>query len=455
MKQALLFPESELPKTQTDKQDQSTKWPSTGELLALAHCDLPSPKPEEQLLPPVTVLGMGLLPRVPPPFMQLVKESDVLVAGQLLLEQFAELKAEKIAVRSPVEEVLQRIVMLREQGKSITVLADGDPLFFGLGASLTRLFPPDALRIAPGISSLQEACARLCLPWHNVRCVSLHGRHSFDQLASAIAGAQSLCLLTDTANNPSRIAAFLLDRGIDWFTMHVFERMRHEDELVRSCALAQAASLSFGPACTILLVASAPARLPFLGIPDTALAHEGELFTKEAVRAAALARLRIRPGYLLWDIGAGSGAVALEACALAHRGRVFAIEQNPARILCMEENRRRFGAANMEIVHGCAPECLAKLPDPDAIFVGGGLGKSEATPALLGELCARLKAGGRLLLSCILMGSLERSRAFFAEQGWPIELTSLQATKSSPLGQDLRLAALNPVFLLSTQKRED
>jgi precorrin-6Y C5,15-methyltransferase (decarboxylating) len=193
-------------------------------------------------------------------------------------------------------------------------------------------------------------------------------------------------------------------------------------------------------------------RGPYLGISGAQPADEGGQFAQGSVRAAALADLRIRPNDLVWDLGAGSGALALEACALAHRNLVFAIERDSTRVLCIEENRRRFGAANLEIVTGNAPDCLHALPDPDAVFIGGGLGKPESFHPLFSAVCSRLKPGGRLTISCVLMGSLERCRAFLQALGWETRLRCIQASETSPLGTDQRLAALNPVFLISAVK---
>jgi precorrin-6Y C5,15-methyltransferase (decarboxylating) len=331
------------------------------------------------------------------------------------------------------------------------VLADGDPLFFGIGATLAKILSPEALRILPGLSSLQEACARACLPWHDVRCVSLHGRGDHTKLAIAVLSGTPICLLTGAANTPDAIARFLLDRGVDWYSMHVFENMHQERESSRVYNLPEAAHLDFGPVCTVLLISGASPRSPYLGIPDAQLAGDG-LFTKSPVRAAALADLRIRPDDLVWDLGAGSGAMALEACALAHRSLVFAVEQNVARIPHIEENRRHFGAANLEIVAGNAPGCLPSLPDPDALFIGGGLGKPEGFQPLLSAACSRLKPGGRLAIRCMLMGSLERCRAFIQSLGWATRIRCIQISETNPPGNDQRLAALNPVFLISAVK---
>jgi precorrin-6Y C5,15-methyltransferase (decarboxylating) len=144
--------------------------------------------------------------------------------------------------------------------------------------------------------------------------------------------------------------------------------------------------------------------------------------------------------------------VALEACALAHRNLVFAVERDPAQLVCIEENRRRFGAANLEIVAGSAPDCLHTLPDPDAVFIGGGLGRTESLHPVLSLACSRLKPGGRLTMRCSLMGGLERCRAFLQTLGWETRIRCIQLAETSPSDIDRPLAAQNPVFLISAEK---
>lgn len=462
MKQSLLLPGITLPAGQAEEHAK-TQWPSVAELLnAVAECDLPScGLPEENAcedtteISPITVLGLGLNnPEVEfsSIISTIVKESDVLAAGSELLARFSSCEAEMLPLRAPLRQALDTLLERRRAGKRVTVLANGDPLFFGIGATLAKLLPPEALRVLPGVGSLQEACARARLPWHDVLSISLHGRNGFAELAVAALAGKPLCLLTDAVNTPAAAARFLLDRGVDWHEMLVFENLRARNENSRVCTLAEAANLDFGPACTVLLIPNAPPRHARLGLPDPQPAGAGGMFTKGAVRAAALAALGIAPQHLVWDLGAGSGLVALEASALANRGRVFAVERDPARIVFIEENRRRCGAANLEIIHGKAPDCLDDLPDPDAVFLGGGLGRAEEAAPLLTAICSRLKRDGRLVISCILLSSLERARALLGELGMPCEIACIQVSESAPLAGDLRLAALNPVFLLSSTK---
>ena len=404
---------------------------------------------------PVLILGLdcALPPRegLAPARLRLIEQADVLCGGRRLLAAFDDLPALQLPLTAPLEPVLARISHWRAGGKKVVVLADGDPLFYGIGTTLLRQLGPEAVRILPGVSSLQQACARLGLPWHDVICLSLHGRDDLTPLHAAVQRQRPVSLLTDARMTPDLLARHLLDRGVDWFTMHVFEHMGSDREKEHHLALEEAAAARFGAVCTVLLTPAGGMRRPHPGLLPAELRHEDGLLTKPAVRAAALALLRPEPRHTVWDLGAGSGSVALEAACLAHEGRVVAVEQVPSRALDIQENRRRFGAASVDVCLGTVPQCLPRLPDPHRVFIGGGL-SGEGAPALLEQVCRRLLPGGRLVVSCILLDTLARCRAFFKDLGWPAEVMQVQAARSRPLGEDIFLAAANPVFLLAADK---
>ncbi|MDD4702232.1 MAG: precorrin-6y C5,15-methyltransferase (decarboxylating) subunit CbiE [Desulfovibrio sp.] len=361
------------------------------------------------------------------------------------------LKARLLPLSTPLEPVLTRLSQMRAAGERVVMLADGDPLLFGIGATLVRLLGQDAVRLMPAVSSLQQACARLALPWHKVICLSLHGRDDLGPLNAAAGKNAPLCILTDARMTPDLLARHLLDRGVDWFTAHIFERMGAADEICQHMNMAQAAGTSFGPACTLVLVPDDAPRRARLGLNAHELAVDRGLISKKPVRAAALALLQIEPHHVVWDVGSGSGAVALEATVLAHEGRVVAVERSVGRAMSIQENRRRFGAAILDVRLGEAPECLPSLPDPHRVFIGGGL-SGEDGEDILGHVCLRLPVGGRVVASCVLLDSLCLCRSFFERLGWPVEICQIQASEGRELGGDVHLAAMNPVFLLTAQK---
>jgi precorrin-6Y C5,15-methyltransferase (decarboxylating) len=463
---------------------------------------------------PLTVLGFDcdLRALAGQPLDPLIRQADVFCAGKKQLAALAaELPSalELLPIDADIEKLALKLRHLRSQGRKITLLASGDPLFFGLGASLSRYFPAEELRIYPALSSMQLACARLALPWQEMLFVSLHGRLHSDEswfsLAQAAMQDKPVCVLLDPACGPRQVAAYLLDRGRAGFTLHYFRELQNpllEKRL--SMSLQEAAffdqslldapeSLPDGshpspealpsaeadppahagssglepravPACAgpdsraaLLILQPLPAGAdqpppprPYLGLPDSAFTHEAGIITKQPVRAAVLAALRLHPRHILLDLGAGCGSVGLEACSLLPQGRVYAVEQNPERAGMIAANRKRHGAANLEIIREEAALFLRNSPQsPERIFIGGGLDKK---PELLTLAWTKLKPEGRLVIACVLMGTLEKSRLALEKLDSGLEISLIQATISEPLGSNRHLKALNPVFILAADK---
>ncbi len=393
----------------------------------------------------------------------ILKKSQCIFGGRVLLSQLfpqweSTPQTDKIfkAITSPLSEVLTLMEDYRAQGKKIAVLADGDALYFGMGASLTRHFGVKALRIHAGISIVQRLCAAVAVPWHEVRHVSLHGRSEqkhWQALNIALFSGKPVCVLTDEKANPSVIAKYLLARGVKNWRMHIGENLGFEKEKMHSLTLSNAAknNLVIEGYCTILLMPTQPCIRPLLGLDASKVAREKNLMTKSSVRAAALSLLRIEPSNTLWDIGSGSGSVALEMCALAYEGHVIAVEKNVSRIKHMEKNRQTMGATILDIVHGDAPQCLVNLPKPHAVFVGGGLSSDNAED-LLRAIYAALPTGGRMVVSCVLLSTLHAVENFLQRQNILMQVLQINVNSSASLGKDIRLVPENPVFLVCAEK---
>ena len=408
---------------------------------------------------PMHVLGLAAPfspDTLPPATLDLLRAADLVCGGRRLLDAVASLvpQARLLPLTAPLETTLRLLDEARtRQDASLVVLADGDPLFFGIGATLVRRWGPQAVRIHPAPSCLQLACARLGLPWHDVAAVSLHGRDSLHPFLAAALRCRPFGVLTDARATPALLARVLLDRGLVHFRVHVFEALGFPHETCWQGSLSEAARRHFGPACTLLFLPGdlAPRR-PHLGLAADALVSDRGLMTKAPVRAAALSLLRLAPDGILWDVGAGSGSLSIEAASLLPDGRVYAVERVSRRALDIQENRQRCGAANLHVVFGPAPACLASLPAPNAIFVGGGL-SGGAAASLLSELYARLLPGGRLVAACVLLDSLAACRqALRARTTKPPVLLQIAAAEARPLGSDCHLSALNPVFLVMVEK---
>ncbi len=400
---------------------------------------------------PIWVVGLGLSSDdMTASARAAVDRAEVLAGGRRLLDRFPRHPGERIVLASPLEPALSRIAEAREQGRRTVVLADGDPLLFGVGETLLRRLGPEALRIVPGLGALQTACARLGRSPRDIPAVSLHGRNDFHPLFSALQTAGRAAVFTDAKNTPALIAGAVRKRGGDAFDLHVLENLGNHAERHVCRAVRDMEGLDFAsPNLVLVERTSAPETPLSLGLPDDGLARMDGVYTKAPVRAVSLAALAPTPGLTVWDLGAGSGAVSLEAAFLTCGGRVFAVEKDARRLETIRENIRRTGALAVTAAHGEAPDCLAALPDPDRVFIGGGLGRDNA---VLQAAWERLGAGGALVANVVLLDSLHRTRRFLEEAGVRPAVTQIAACESAPLAGDLRFRAGNPVFVVYAKK---
>ena len=400
---------------------------------------------------PVHLVGTGLDPaRLPPEAQRIVAEAEVLIGGRRLLEALPDHPARKVIIRAPVTEVLEEADRESRKGGRVVVLADGDPMFFGIGKRLVRVLGSERVVIHPNVSVLQAAAARIKTPWEDVRNVSLHGRLDLWPLRRILARGRRVGVHTDAVFTPARIAGDLRGCGVDGYRMHVFEDLGLETERVRAFEdLDRAAEGTFSGLSFVLLEPVRPPAVPLAaGLNDDLLIHENGLITKREVRSVGLGLLGLGRDHVVWDLGAGSGAVALEASAAASDGKVFAVERDPERVEQIRRNIRRTGAYGVEPVQGEMPACLEALPDPDRVFLGGGVRRE----GVLEEVTARLRPGGRIVAHTVLLGSLQRALDILEQAGWSPAVTQVQVARSRPLSGDLRLEALNPVFVVSAGK---
>lgn len=379
-----------------------------------------------------------------------VEQAEVLIGGERHLAWFAGHPAPKLAITDNLGEVVAAIAEKRDH-RRIVVLASGDPLFFGIGAYLSRKLGAGCLDILPHVSSVQLAFARAGVGWQDATILSAHGRTLGPIIRPALESGK-VAILTDDTNTPGAIASALAAAGMEDCRALVGEHLGGPQERCIESTLFQLPSQTFAALNVLLLLRDQPRRpvLP-LGLPDDAFAHLRGQITKAEVRAVTLAKLRLRRGDTVWDIGAGSGSVSIEA-ALLSGGDVYAVERAAEQIGVLKTNVAAFHAASVRIVVGEAPEALASLPNPDAIFIGGSGGRLLD---VLAAARARLRPGGRVVLNLATLDHLAQARAWLARSGMgDHELTQLQVARAVPIVQDERLAALNPVWVLAATKPE-
>ncbi len=407
----------------------------------------------------VKVIGIGLgLQDLTPRHHQLIESADVLVGGRRLLDLFPETDAEKIPVTREIAALMD-MIRQRMMDRQVVVLASGDPLFHGIGAALIRELGAEKVEIHPNITSVAAAFARIKLPWSRVRIISFHGRDALGEIWPELARGRTLALLTDPKHTPSWIAERLLAQGFNSLKVCVLERLGMKEERVRWLTLAQGAEMTF--ADPNLMVIQPPEKGPrstgptaatslHLGMADEEFRHAGGMITKAEVRAVSLAKLSLERGLTLWDLGAGSGSVGIEAALLLGAGRIVAVEKNPARADQIEVNAARWGVANLTVHRTRLPQGLDALPDPDRVFIGGG---GKDLPAILGHAARRLPAGGIIVVNLVILENLTAVLASCEALNLATEFIQLQVQRGSRLpGAGERLAALNPVWIVTAKK---
>lgn len=371
----------------------------------------------------------------------LVDQAEVLVGGARHLAFVPEGRAKRLVWRQPLTESLLEIDA--HEGRRVVVLASGDPLWYGVGALLLRRFGRDSMLVLPAPSAFSLAAARMGWPLAECTTLTLHGR-PLARLALFLAPGARLLILSEDGSTPASVAALLAEHGWGDSGMTVLEHMggpreRRVEGRASTWHEPRVADLN---TLTIDCVAGPGARAysRLAGLPDDAYGHDGQL-TKRVVRAATLAPLAPFPGETLWDVGAGCGSIAIEWL----RGggeRAIAIERDPARVALIAQNAAMLGVPELEIVPGEAPAVLAGLPEPDAVFLGGGTG----TPGLFEQAWSRLRPGGRLVANAVTVEGEARLGAWHAGHGG--RLTRIAVAEATPLGGGHAWRPLLPVTQL-------
>jgi precorrin-6Y C5,15-methyltransferase (decarboxylating) len=389
---------------------------------------------------------------------ELVQSAEVVLGSENTLALVPELKAETLRIGANLPDVVQ--VLEENLGKKRTVvLASGDPLFYGVARYLCDRLGKEKFEVLPHVSSMQLAFARIKESWEEAYLTNL-ATHPLEAVLDRIRTAETVGLFTSEQEGPPQIARQLLARGLDYFRAYVCENLGSPDERVAQAELAEIADMEFAPLNVMILKrkpgrpdqqrpASAHRRF---GNPDDVFAQsrpKSGLITQAEVRAIALAQLDVQPASLVWDIGAGSGAVAIEAAQLATAGMVYAIEQDAADYHLIVANAETFQVRHLKAIHGIAPAVFAGLPAPDAIFVGG-LGKEVAR--LIEAAYAALRPGGRMVVNVGTLEGLGATYETLKRCAGPVEALLINIARGTEQLETLRFEALNPNFLLTVAK---
>jgi precorrin-6Y C5,15-methyltransferase (decarboxylating) len=322
---------------------------------------------------------------------------------------------------------------------------------------------------------MQLAFARVKESWDDAVLTSVHAK-PIENLLDVVENAKKVGIFTDDKNTPSRIADFLLKHGLGGFKAYVCENLGGEDERVTEAQLEDLVDMEFSPLNVVILVkkdeeakelskppswvttqgSEEPQRAWTIGIPDEEFFQrtpQKGLITKAEVRVISLSKMKISSQSVVWDIGAGSGSVSIEAALIATSGVVYAIEKNSEDIENIKKNINKFGVKNVRVIHGVAPDCLDEVKDyPDSVFIGGSSGNMKE---IIVRCAKRLKPHGKIVINAATIENLYEATRGLKECNFNCDVTLLSVARSKEIIGLTRFEALNPIFVISGKRNNE
>jgi precorrin-6B C5,15-methyltransferase / cobalt-precorrin-6B C5,C15-methyltransferase len=387
---------------------------------------------------------------------KLLEQAELIIGGHQSLAA-APGRAEKVEMGGDLEAIVRRVEAAGK--KRVVVLTAGDPMFYGTARFLCDRLGKDRFEVTPHVSSMQLAFARVKESWDDAYLADLAAQ-PLELVAEKSRTAAKVGVFTTESAPPKAVAGALLDRKIDYFTAYVCENLGSPDERVTHCELAEIARQDFSPLNVLILVRrpDVPDRPPAMmgrrlfGNPDEEFLQSRPkrgLLTPAEVRAIALSLMDIGPTSTVWDVGAGSGSVAIEAAQIASGGRVYAIEMDPEDYALIASNAERFGVRNLTPILGKAPEAWAGLTPPDAVFVGGTGRQVRRIVELAFE---QLRSGGRLVANVGSIENIAAVREVLTVKSGEAQVLMINIARGNDQLERLHFEAMHPTFLVWAKK---
>ena len=383
----------------------------------------------------LTALGGGSAATLTGEALAALRQAGRIIGAARLLENLPEgCTTDRVTAVRPAD-----ILAALDGAQNPCVVYSGDTGFYSGARVLLPVLAERKMeaRVLPGVSSVQLLAARLCRPWQDWTLVSAHGVAC--DVAEAVMTGKPTFFLTGGA---AAVCAALTAAGLGGLRVTVGENLSCPGERILAGTAAGLAKKQFDP-LSVVLAEALPAVRRCPGIPDEAFCRAEKIpMTKQEVRAAILAKLGVGPRDILWDVGAGTGSVSVEL-ALAGR-HVYAVECEAAACACIDRNREKFGAWNLTVVAGRAPDALRALPAPDAVFIGGTKGEMQE----IVDSAFSKNPGARLCISAIALETLAAATAALTAHGIEAAVTQIAVSRAGAAGKLHLLLANNPVFLI-------
>ncbi|MEO0329862.1 MAG: precorrin-6y C5,15-methyltransferase (decarboxylating) subunit CbiE [Pseudomonadota bacterium] len=375
----------------------------------------------------------------------ILAEAEIIIGGDRHHTLIPDLKAERVRWPTPFDAMIDVIRSYR--GRKLVILVTGDPLWYSVGARITKAIPAEEIRFHPQLSAFQLAASRLGWSLADCETLTIHGRAD-SQIIPHIAPNVRLIILTQDRTSPDAVAKILIERGYGDSCMRVLAAMGGENELYfEDVACKWSNSVPDFHTLAVECIGGPDAQVygRIGGLPDDAFLHDGQM-TKRVVRAATLSALTPYPDAILWDVGAGCGSIAVEWMRAARGAMAVAIEPVESRVAMIRENAKNLGTEKIRIVEGNAPAALNGLGRPDAVFIGGGL-----TGEGVFEICwETLRDGGRLVANAVTIESEAKLLELQASYGG--ELSRINVQQAEPVGRFMGWKPFMPVTQWSVAK---
>ncbi|MEC4984185.1 MAG: precorrin-6y C5,15-methyltransferase (decarboxylating) subunit CbiE [Oscillatoria sp. PMC 1068.18] len=411
----------------------------------------------------INVVGIGLdgAAGLTASVREIVAGATLLVGSDRHLTYFPQHPAPRLVLgdfSTAITEICQRL----DTSEAIVILVSGDPLFFGLGRLLLSKLPPAKLRFHPHLASVQLAFNRLKVPWQDAKIISAHGR-SLENLCKALQqGLDKIAVLTDGTNTPSAIANLYLALDLPtYYDFWVCENLGATEEKVNCYSPESLITQSFAKLNVVVLLKRELTaqnelnvkELPLIGLPDStflSLRDRPGLMTKREIRLVILGELALQSRQIVWDIGAGTGSVAIEIARLCPTSEIYAIEKTAMGKALIEQNCQRLQVSNVNSLRGTAPDILTYLPAPNRIFIGGSGGNLES---ILDFCAAKLLTKGILVLALATLEHLNLTLNWLQKHAWNYRILQLNIARSTPIAQLTRFSPLNPVTIVTASRK--
>jgi len=408
----------------------------------------------------VKLVGMGMSPEdLSSRALSLIEGADILIGGKRHLDCFLKLPAQKVPISKNLKTILNVITTSIKKKKKVVVIASGDPGYYGIASYLITHLGKEKIEIIPNITTFQAAFAKIKESWDDAFLLSLHGR-PIPQMAHLLRRYRKVGVLIDNTHTPSMIAKSILseDSSLKATSVFILEKLGTEEEKIHRYPLKDIIKKSFSSLSAMILIAKTrdeetKGEKIHLGIPDALFSHKGGLITKDDVRIFTLAKLNLPKRGVFWDIGSGSGSIAIEAALLAPELTICAVEKYDKRIRDVKKNMRKFHTGNTIVpILGEAPQILKILPKPHRIFIGGTEG--QLLPIL--RYCRRsLLPSGKIVINAVTLKTVDSAISFFDKVGWLSTVTLLNISKMKKMGDQRRFHPLNPIFIIEGSKPEE